>query len=45
MTIRNISRPPAGKGRARVHVEPTDGGWQVKREGIGRATGVLPYQS
>jgi hypothetical protein len=40
MIIRNISRPPARKGQARVHVEPTNGGWQVKREGIGHSTGV-----
>jgi len=40
MTSRNISKSLVAKGRARVHVVPTDGGWQVRREGADRATGV-----
>lgn len=33
------------KDRARVHVLPKDGGWQVKHEGAGRAAGVYNTQT
>jgi hypothetical protein len=45
MTSRNISKSPVAKGRTRVHVVPTDGGWQVKREGVDRAAGVYRTQT
>lgn len=45
MTSRNISKSSMAKGQARVHVVPMDGGWQVRREGAGRAAGVYTTQS
>ncbi len=45
MTGRNISKSSTSKGQARVHVVPMDGGWQVRREGAGRATGVYTTQT
>jgi hypothetical protein len=45
MTSRNISKSPGVKGRTRVHVVPKDGGWQVRREGADRATGVYGTQA
>jgi len=45
MTSRNISNSPVANGRTRVHVVPTDDGWQVRREGAVRATGVYRSQA
>ena len=45
MTSRKISKSSMAKGQARVHVVPMDGGWQVRREGTGRAAGVYTTQS
>ncbi len=39
MKSRNISTSPVAKGWTRVHVVPTEGGWQVRREGADHATG------
>ncbi len=33
------------QGRTRVHVVPTEDGWQVRREGADRATGVYRTQA
>lgn len=45
MTTRNISKSPVTKGRTRVHVVPTEGGWQVRHEGADRAVGVYSTQA
>jgi len=45
MTSRNISKSPEAKGRTRIHVVPTDGGWQVRHEGADRAAGVYRTQT
>jgi hypothetical protein len=45
MTSRTISRSPVAKARICVHVVPTDGGWQVSREGADRAAGVYRTQT
>ena len=45
MTSRNISKSPVAKGRTRIHVVLTEGGWQVRHEGADRATGVYRTQT
>ncbi len=45
MTSRTLSKAPVAKGRTRVHVVPTEDGWQVRREGANRATGVYRTQT
>ena len=40
MTSRNITKVSMASRQARVHVVPMDGGWQVRREGAGRAAAV-----
>jgi len=45
MTRRNISKSSIAKGQTRVHVVPMDGGWQVRREGAGRAASVYTTQT
>ena len=45
MTSRNISKSLVAKGRVRVHVVPTEDGWQVRREGADRAAGVYRTQT
>jgi hypothetical protein len=45
MTSRNISKSPVAKGRTRIHVVPTDRGWQVRHEGADRAAGVYRTQT
>jgi len=45
MTSRNISKSPVTKGRTRVHVVPTAGGWQVGRKGAGSASSVYRTQA
>jgi Uncharacterized protein conserved in bacteria (DUF2188) len=45
MTSRNISKSPVAKGRTRVHVTPTEGGWQVRHDGAHRAARVYSSQT
>lgn len=45
MTRDNILKPSTAKGRARVHVLPMDGRWQVRREGADRVAGVYSTQA
>jgi hypothetical protein len=45
MASRNIPKSPLAKAWMRVHVVPTDGGWQVRRDGADRATGVYRTQT
>jgi hypothetical protein len=45
MTSRNITKSSVANGRTRVHVVPTAGGWKVRHEGTGRASGVYRSQA
>lgn len=45
MTRRNISKSSMAPGQTRIHVVPKDSGWQIKREGSGRASGVYSTEA
>jgi hypothetical protein len=45
MTSRDISKSLVTKGRTRVHVMPVADGWQVRRVGADRATGIYRTQA
>jgi|SRR5580698_9356208 hypothetical protein len=45
MASRNNSKPPRAKSLTRVHVLPTEGGWQVRHEGAGRVASVYSTQT
>jgi hypothetical protein len=45
MTSRPNFKSPGTKGGTRLHVVPTDGGWQVRRDGDDRAKGIYRTQA